>query len=234
MATFATLRTNVQNNIIDLPASIVGRTGDLINRAIRRAQERHHFEVSGAILLPVTSVGGRNLSLPKPPNFIAFKDKPYGITFVGGRVYNIVVSPSRLQVNRMVTADREGQPKFILLSEPTDALNSQNIEAWPLPDGRSDYPDGEYRVNIPYWGYVPDLVNDNDENWFTQKGEDYIECKATAEAFWREHDLENSKDWETRAETYWRDLLTADNLIKLSGINTMVPHLGTRDPMLEN
>lgn len=232
MSTFAEMKTNVLANVIDTPTSVVNRAGTVINRAIRKAQTKYDWEVCKATA-NATTTAARNL-LAQPNDFHKWRGMPYTIDFVGGRTRPVVIAPSREQVLRAVNDQTIGRPRWLLAGDPTDVLGARQIEVWPLSDGISDYVDGQYRVVLPYWKYLPTLVNDNDENWLTVNGPEWIEYYATAEAFRLDHDEDRAKYWDNKAAEYWDDFKQIDKLIKLAGVETFVPHLGAFDPMLTN
>ena len=78
-------------------------------------------------------------------------------------------------------------------------LTSQWIEVYPYPDGASDWPNGNYRIQIPYWMYVPNLTKATDTNWFTKDGPgaEYIIAAATMMSF--------EMDWDEARASFWRN-----------------------------
>jgi hypothetical protein len=77
-------------------------------------------------------------------------------------------------------------------------LTTLGIEVYPYPDGASDWPDGNYRIQIPYWAYTPPLVASGDTNWFTRDGPgvEYIVAAASMMCF--------EMDWDEARATFWR------------------------------
>ena len=98
------------------------------------------------------------------------------------------------------------------------------IEVYPYPDGASDWPDGNYRIQIPYWGYVPDLKANGDANWFTKDGPgaEYIIAAASMMCF--------EMDWDEARATFWRTKAFGPNwdgasVQKLGGLARLLMNL---------
>lgn len=88
---------------------------------------------------------------------------------------------------------------------------------WPYPDGQSNYtgtttvpmPDGlgnalsvpatQYPILLPYFRYLPPLVQGTDQNWFTDNAEDFIVWYASAQGFRLNWDFEKAEMLEDMA-----------------------------------
>jgi hypothetical protein len=116
-----------------------------------------------------------------------------------------------------------------LESEPNDA-GARNWEVYPLPDESADWGDGQYRVYVPYWRFLPDLVADGDTNWFTTHAEEFIVKMAAAEGFFYDWDEERGTLWEAKAGSELRDAVVRDKQELLAGVDTFVPHMGQNEP----
>ena len=82
---------------------------------------------------------------------------------------------------------------------PDYNLTTMNIEVYPFPDGNSDWSDGNYRVQIPYWGYVPPLLAAADSNWFTVNAIEFLVSCTTALCFEAAMDPKGASYWNSRA-----------------------------------
>lgn len=219
MATFSSLKTKVQNRIIDSPTLITTEVGDLVNSAMADLQEAHSFRVMEALLEATTTASSHTL-VAKPGNWKSDRGKPWWLD-VRGDKHPMDWAASREEVLVHYAQDSTtdvGDPKALLLGEPEDEANAQTILVFPYPDGNSEQSDGEYRVKIPYWKYLADLSNDADENWFTQDkhGANYIVFKATAEGFVGIWDEERSAVWETKAAAELRKIIRRDKLSRIT------------------
>ncbi len=228
--TYLELRTAVIANVIDVPGTVTSRVGYFVNRAIRKAQEKHNFLTQERLLTYTTTAGSITLGAgPANYRFKEFRGQPYYTPFVGRAV------PIELAYNPLgdIYSPLDiGSPRLITMLNTSD-LGVFNFQVFPYPDGNSEYADGEYRITIPYWRYVPDLVNDTDTNWFTIQAPDYIINKATYETFAAERDTENMTIWAQRAQNEYTDMLQTDKLAVLSRMSALVPqHQGPFQPMV--
>lgn len=228
MATYSELQTRVSRRLIDAPASLTAEVPKLVNEAYRTAQKLHNFWImKTSITLPTVSSPATRVLAAVPSNFKEYRKHPYRTSEFGGP-YKMAVLPSRQAALANVGEDSEGPPSYILETEPDDTGVS-NWEVWPLPEGGSDYSDGEYRVVVPYWRYLPLLVAGSDASWLTDFGEEWIVAKATAMGFAVDWDADNTVIWESLATKKWKEILQADMTKQLSGMDTLVPYLGPQD-----
>lgn len=223
MATFLELQTKVRRRLIDAPASVVAEVPDLVNRTIRAAQKKRNFQTMRSEAAFDTVTDERVLGAV-PADFKEYRGKPIRVQQYGG-VSPMKVLPSYTHALALSGSASVGAPMYILETIPDDS-DVRNWEVWPLADGNSDWDDGEYHVIVPYWRLIPELVDDDDENWFTIEGEDYVIAKATAEGFELDWDMENSTIWETLAKSKWNDLLQADSSKVFAHTDTLIPYPG--------
>lgn len=237
MGTFLSIRNRVQTRVIDLPTAVLAEVPALVNMAIRRIQVKHNFKVMEAELAAVTNRlagdSGRFLTA-MPGLFKEFRGDPFWIKN-DGTVRGLKTAQKRGDVwgpDYMDNADI-GFP-LVLVEETGFATDSiPNLDVYPLPDGNSDYGDGEYRIFIPYWTYLTDLVSDGDTNWFTTNAEEWIVAYATSEAFAIDWDEERMAVWAQRAQVFYNDVILQDKRARLAGVTTLVPHrLGERQSKL--
>lgn len=224
MADFATLQTKVQRRVIDLPQAVQDEVPDLVNYAHRAIQREHNFRVMEAVQSVTTAPLTRILA-QVPADFKELRDVPTYITF-DGVVQRLGVAPNRSAVEQGYDTQADSFPRHLLRSEPTDALGTTNWEVWPLSDANSDYGDGEYRIRIPYWKFLPSLTASGDTDWFTVNAEDYIVARATAEGFALDWDTEHQTEWLGKATDFLGEVVKLDKFERLAGVDTLVPHRG--------
>ncbi len=229
MADFAALQTRVKRRVIDLPASIVAEVPDLINEAIRELEDFHNFRVMRTSVDATTGEGTRKL-VTTPANFKSFRGRPY-FTSDLGIVTEMTIAPNiqaALKKFGVGSADDRGTPRVVLIGEETEA-GGADIDVYPLPNGLSDYSDGDYRVTVPYWRYLTALSADADTNWFTVNAIPWILHKATAEGFALNWDVAREAQWLARAQASRAAVVSLDKRIWLGGLNTLVPYRGASE-----
>ena len=237
MATFTQIQDRVKRRVIDLPASVTTEVPALINEAMRRLQRKHNFKVmetETAIL--TTTIALRTLSTAAvPSNFKEMRGSPYLITESGG--FKDLLHPdqraSAMREYSVSDVNAEGEPRLIVDGEPSD-LNVRNWAVYPFPDGNSDFANGEYRIVIPYWRYLPILVINSDANWFTADAEEYLVYRATAEAFALNWDEERMAIWTQKAADERVEVIKTDKKTRLAGVDTLVPHLDVHGSRLRS
>lgn len=185
MPDFSALKTRVKDYLIDVPTKTNALVGDWINLAVREAEERFNFKHMKSITTLTTTEGTSNLSNPIIARFKSFKEPAFSILddeFNTMRELGMMVSSS--DVFRRFGSDETGAPEYISFEH-----NPDRIVVYPIPDGESDYSDGEYRIFIEFWRYSAPLVNNSDTNWFTDNAEWYVTFRAVAEGmlFNRDH-----------------------------------------------
>jgi hypothetical protein len=188
VSTFSEIQTDVLDTLIDNPAAVVSAVPGFINEVIQRAQSKHNFRFMEAEETFETVIGIRSLGV-KPDLWKEANTDP--VLAENKNTREIAWMPSKSQAIRDYNDDPDvdkGAPQAVLENETT-------FDVYPYPDGQSQDPGGEYTINLPYWDYLPPLVNDTDENWFTQNAKNYVVWAASGEGFLF---LEN----ETRAAIY--------------------------------
>lgn len=222
MATFSELQTRVQRRVIDLPAAVQAEIPTLINEAMKQLQRRHNFKVMERVV-SFTTVAGTQVLGAVPSDWKEWRDFPFHTENLGR---SVPMSNANAQTGPKMyyPTDAEGFPQIIVESEPIDEAGTRNFILWPIPDGNSDYDDGEYRITIPYWAYLPKLSDSSATNWFTVEAEEYLVNKATAEAFSLDWDEERMAVWSQLAESQAQQIILTDKRNRLAGVNTLVPH----------
>lgn len=234
MATFLEIKTDVQNWVIDLPTAVQNSVPGYINKALVKIQNRHDFKVMEGMLTPTTTIGVRQLALLSPTTFKKARGRPFIVREDGTkkRLIWALTEESLLPAFDDAIYD-EGEPMVIVQGIPTSDLNDRPVNVFPYPDGNSDYTDGEYRVKIPYWRYLPALSADGDTNWFTINATEYLTYKAIADAFSLNWDMEQMAVWLQKAEVEYKEVVLKDKLARLAEVNTLVPHQDVNEEGIE-
>lgn len=232
MATYAQLQTRILRRVIDAPSAISTEVPDLINSVIRELEDDHNYKVMETETTFNTAT--TRILAVVPSDFKEFRNRPYFLTD-NGVSSPMSVAPDRESMNTFVGANTTtdiGSPLFLLDAEPSDDDNTRNLEVFPVPDGNSDFSDGEYRVHVPFWKYLPDLSADGDANWFSVNAERYIIAKVTADALFMNWDEERGSVWEARAARRLQRVMSLDKKARLGGVRTLAIHLGANAPQL--
>lgn len=232
--TFQDLQTQVEARVIDLPPTVQAAVPQLINEAIRSAQRKHNFRVMEASQQMVTTVGSL---LPSPntlPNdFKEYMDKgPYLLRYlVKARRYVTTTGPDAA-LAALADINVPVEPRYLINSVDVNT-EITSFSLAPYPDALSDWPDGNYRIIVPYYFYTPKLVNATDTNWFVTHMDDFIVRQATGHAFGLDWDYNSMAVWLQQAETFRAESVKADKMSRLASVDTFVPHwTGANEPQV--
>lgn len=223
---FSQLIAEVESNIIDLPTAVQANVPTYINRALKLMMDLHNFNcmrmelganntlytnpvttsVPPASMTPhvIGSVSGPEGTGTLATNWKEPRENPYYMRAMGSDC-EFVYAPNRQYAYREwdpQDPNSKGPPRGLLLSDPLDINNTRNLEVYPYSDSNSDWttsPAGEYRVHVPYWGYLPLLVNPSDTNWFTVNADRFLIYAATSEGFLADWDEQRASVWGGRA-----------------------------------
>lgn len=217
MSTFSAMQTRVNNRLIDVRTSILTEVPVLINASITALQDIHNFNVMkneatfNTLPAPISAPGSLTPHIVGqiPVGWKEPRENPYYVLQLGDtRELDWAPAGNRVYTYRAwapFDPFSKGPPRMVLLSNPNDDPSNPdllgtnlNIEVYPYSDSASDWttaPIGEYRVHIPYWGYLPILVNQNDTNWFTESATEFIVAEATSRGF--------AADWDEERSEYW-------------------------------
>ena len=234
MADFLTIQTRVTRRVIDLPPAVTAEVPTLVNEAMRELQDEHNFKVMEAATAQLLTAQSTHTLAAVPSDYKEARGKPYEVLFDGSTRDLVHAANIQAVLDRFTLNDLNdiGAPGVILDGEPTDVLNARSFEFYPFSDGNSDWGDGEYRVVIPYWRFVPALSGDGDTNWFTNNAEKWLTFRATAEAFALDWDEERSIFWDARAAAEKNRVVNRDKLYRLGGVGTLAPHKDVNTPKL--
>lgn len=228
MATFLEIQNLVRGIVIDLPTFVTNAVPSLINKAMRDLQDDHEFLVQSRDTATLsTTVGVRELDA-LPTRFKRIRGRPWellGEDDAASGQRELYYTTERADTIRMFDVDEEGPPVLILEGTPTNDAGLHTLECWPLPDGiNPGFDDGEYRIVVPYWGYVADLSANGDTNWFTTNAQWYLIFQAAAEGFFLDWDYQAGGVWVQKAAVEKGRVVKADKMLRLGDVTTFVPH----------
>lgn len=241
IALFSDIQTRVTRRVIDLPSAVIAEVPKLINVALTKLQEKHDFkvmeqEIAAYTLVNthalVSSIGGPVLTIGPSgtANVKKWRGEPWFLTYNEGAPKRMSWANGRESIwgsfDQGGTVSLEASFPSILLEEMADDLGNRGISVYPLPDGNSDFPDFEYRITIPAWRYVAQLVAAGDHNWFTDQpsGEEFLVRWAAGEAFALNWDFQKFGVLTAQAEIHYKDLVNADKRARLGAVESFVPH----------
>lgn len=220
------LQTNALTLVIDTPAAVQALMPTFVNWAVKKLEDKHNFKVMEYDATFTTTFGSRIIGT-RPADWKLPRGNPYYVEELGaGRELFYIPSKAEGVMKYGDNVDLDyGEPSLVY----EDDANNQFI-LYPYPDGVSDYADGEYRLVVPYWRYLPTLVNPTDTNWFTVNAEQYLIYQAVAEAFYANEDENRAQTWEVRAAKEYKDVVFRDKQRRLGEVQSLVPHLGALMP----
>ncbi len=223
MANLSDIRTKVLRRVVDAGSAVEAEVDDLINLAMREIQNRHNFRFMEASESYTTTLATRSLG-NLPERFKSWRGTPWGTMEDSGREWWVNTIERQEEVYSHFSDLDEGPPSLILQVVPEDGLDgATTLSVWPLSDGLSDYDDGEYRITVPFWRFLPDLEDDGDSNWLTDNAEEYLLFRATAEAFDIDWDDEKLTKYLTKSEAKAREVIKLDKHNRVASLDTWVP-----------
>lgn len=233
MATFLEIQTKVKTRLIDTPAAVLAEVPGMVNTVLHDAQVKHNFKVMETLGGPyTTSISPNRVLTTIPSDFKEARGDPYRVYFTTGRSIPVPWAANRNAVQGFYYPTAVGPPAFLVHAEPGNT-GVANVEVWPLSDTNSDYANGEYRIYIPYWRFLPPLSADGDTNWFTVRCEMYLVHMACALGFEVDWDEERMSVQKQLAKEQWDQILLEDKRMRLAQTNTLVIHRqGANSPAL--
>lgn len=221
--TFQALQTRVQTRVIDLPPAVLAEVPTLINEAIRTAQRKYNFRAMENSVTMITTLGSLTPSPSTITGFKEYKDKgPYLLRNLVKAKRELISSGDDAALSALADPNNPTEPNFLINSVSGD--NSVwSFTVYPYPDTLSDWPDGNYRIVVPYYKYTGVLVNGSDTNWFVDNMDDYIYREATGQAFGLNWDYQAMALWLQQAEVKFKEAKNADKYTRLSGVDQLVP-----------
>lgn len=206
---FATIQTKVKDYLLDLPDETELLVPEWINFVIREAEDDHNFRYMEAVEQYPTVEGNRDLGL-KPDRWKDFRGYPYLIRDDGG-TSEIDWAASLSDMVRQYSDDPDvdkGAPQFLLQSE-------DSFDVYPYPDGQSDYTDGEYVLDVPYWRYSAELTADVDTNWLTDNYPWYVIFAAVSKGLVFNRDEQRAAGYVGMATDQYRRAVRKDKRSRL-------------------
>lgn len=219
MSDFVTIKSKVEGWVIDLPSATQAQIGNFVNEAVYKAAERHNFRFmeSEVTPAPVSTTENQRLLVAKPSDWKENRGDPFLLNQDGTTApidwagsedeMNLKYAYQVAQETNTTPAD-SGEPRY-LLEKPDE------LWVYPLPDLLSGWANGLYRVKIPYWKFPATLTQDNDSNFITDRGEQYVIWKAVSLAFMFNRDEERGDYYQKRAEPEFRQLVRYDKLAQV-------------------
>lgn len=223
MATFSAIQADVATWLRDLPSDTVTAIPGLINEAIRLAQQSYNFDCMSYTETDVTVAGSHDLATivrMKAPK--AGPDGRPRLIAADGTSSFMEWAPTREGLLKRYGTSGVGEPKYLYISAVE--TNSVDIEVWPLSDGLSDWNDGQYRIEIPTWTYLPDLVSAGATNWFTFNALAYVRFFTLGRASLLNLEEERGMAYMQLAEAEKQMLIAAAKKMQLNQITHIVPN----------
>jgi len=218
--TYQEIQTAALEALIDPVAIVSNAVPRLVNQAIRELEGRFKFKAMQANANYTTLVNTNTLvgnAGALPADFKAFRGRPYYVEFLGSTGPMDIVLSKELVQRRWDTND---------FADPHSIVVDDGLFVYPQADGASDYPDGEYRITIPYWKTLGNLVNPTDTNWFTENAAQYLINWTVKEGFAIDWDEARMNVWDDRAEKQALRVILEGKKQWLSADDTLVPHQG--------
>lgn len=222
MATFGELNTRVRTQVIDLPTAVTNNVPLYVRAGVNKLQTKHNFWVQDAQQDYITVLSTRLLGVV-PANLKEWRSAPWMVTF-DGRTRPLTLQLPSEGIYPDINETDTNYPLVLTVGLSTDDNGSRVVNVYPLPDGGSDYTDGEYRIKLPYVKYLAALSADGDTNWFTVNAEEYIFHFATALAFEADWDYEHAAAELELAKVEFNDVVMRDKHLRMSQVNELVPH----------
>jgi len=226
MATLNEITLKVNRRLIDTTAATTAESTILVNRALRMIQELRNFKIMEE-QVEYTTVQAQQLLNALPSDFKSSRGAPWIHEWDGGTTL-IEWGPSIEEMAKLfplddVTVTGQGKPVYVL-------WNNNQIEVYPYPDDKSNFAGGgDWRVVVPYWKFIPDLVNPSDTNWFTSNAEWFLVFQAVAESFYINWDEERARMWEERAAIEFKKAKKFDkNAVMTRQSDTLTPRYAVR------
>jgi len=238
MSTLLEIRTNVQAN---LPSGYhsSGLTDSKIDEFINTTQR---WVCRGTIFMP----NGQLVS----HNFSWLKREIEGSTTDGQRRYAlpdgtesgiwrfrceqscelIDSDGNRRPLKRRLKRDIENDRYYLDTTdtgEPKEyCIDDFDLWFYPLPDhSRND--NQAWTINLEYYGYLPDLSDDDDTNALTNGYPEVLEYGATEMAFRYGMDEEQAEYWKVKKVEVFIEMLKVDQALDFSGLEDSIqPYLG--------
>lgn len=233
MATFTDIKDKVQRRIADVTTGVTAELGDLVNEARNEVMSRFNFSWMKAEVDYTTTLNTRILGVT-PTDFKEWRERPYWVEDTQGKTHKMLSVRSEATAEDAISTERQNSPEYLVRSMENVTTDASNLLIYPLSDGLSDYSDGEYRIKIPYWKYLPDLTvgSQQDAMGLDPLLTRFVISWAAKLAFEIDWNEKRASYYEQDAEKTWARQKRRAAWKVLSGINTLVPHQGADDPVI--
>lgn len=227
---FGELIENVTKYLLDVPDDTTDLIPVWINQAVEDAERRHNFRHMERTLQVVTTPNVREQA-DVPVLYKESRSDPFLIRG-DSAVSEIDWAPSRSDMIRQYGDDPDidiGSPQFILeiFDESEDVTE---FHSYPFPDTRSLYPDGNYRLNLPYYALSPSMVDGSDSNFITSKSKFYVIYRATHYGMIFNRDEDRAIAYAALAEQHYRILRRVDKKGRVRRRAELTLRLGVNQP----
>ena len=204
--------------LIDVPAATDSRVQGWLENAALWLETRHNFRHMEASVEYVTTPGQRALNQSPESDWKEARGEPWLHTDSGGSVL-LDWMASEHQARQLYSEDdpdEDGTPRFVL------EVQTGLFEVFPLPDSDSNWNDGNYRVNIPYWSFTEDSDNILDNNEFYWM----VLFRGVSEGMIFNREEERAELFRQKSEELFRQFVGRDKRSRIPPRPTVAPQLG--------
>lgn len=230
MSTFQEIQDNVASHVIDTPPSTLALIPVFVKRAHKALMVEHNFKVMEAKTASLVTVAGSHILAAVPGDFKEVRSVPY-LLRNDGTTKPLAWAESEaaiLSAFSLTDTNDTGEPRALLDGEPTSVAGARSFLVYPFSDTGSDWGDGQYRIVVPYWKFLPALSSGADVDWFTTNADEYLEYRATFFAFIDDWDESRAQVADTIAQAKRREAISADKRYRMAGVDTLVVRQGIR------
>jgi len=204
----------VLNRLVGVSTAVSNEVTQLINDAIKDIEDDHNFQVMKGVVTATTTVNDHTLVPTLPLDWKEPRGRSFYTTQAGQETFLTYLPDEEDLAKEFNSTDPNdtGPPRSLRINMTNDD-GARTLLVYPFPNGGSDWtaaPAGEYRVTVPYWRYLPELVVDTDDNWFTIYGHQYVIAQATARGFMLDWDETRAAGWLQFAQRYGARLKRLD------------------------
>ena len=211
----------VREQIIDLPSEIEPLIAEWVYGAIRSAEDRHNFWYMEAEEQYTTQPDERALGA-KPADWKEAR-RPPSVTLNDGGQSVIEWASSDTDMELRPGLRQDGRPFYLLQT-------ADEVLVYPTSDGRSDWPDGEYRIRVPYWRRTELPAPLEQSHWLTANAPLYLIYYASYHALVFNRDEERAAGYVTLAEREFQRVRRLDKRSRLPDTLTLTPYTGALGP----
>lgn len=227
---FSDLIEVVEQYLLDLPDDTVALVPTWINQSVKDAERHHNFRHMERTAQFVTIPNQRE-QLDVPAQYKESRSDPFLIRN-DGAVDEIDWAPSHSDMIRQYGNDPAidiGSPQFILEIFDGDE-DVTEFHSYPMPDTQSLYPDGNYRLNLPYYAFSVDMLAGSDSNFVTNNAEFYVIYKSVEYGMFFNRDEKRAIAYRNLAEAQFKIFRRVDKKKRMQRRNELTLRLGVNRP----